>query len=318
MRALVCEVFGARPVVREVDVPAVRPGFVLVRTQHSSVCAGDLLMVNGRPWLFRPVFTAMLGRPAVLGRDMAGVVEAVGDGVEGLSVGDSVIGEAGGAWAEQVLVPADACARVPAGVDLREAGTLPVSGLTALQGIRDAGRVQEGSRVLVVGASGGVGHFAVQIATALGARVTGVCSAAKAERVRELGAVDVIDHTRERFVDRRGAFDAVLDLSGAEPIGACLQTLAPGGVYVSSAGSNGGWLAGPLPRLLAAALRSLVDRSVVVLTTQANRADLTTLVQSLAEGRLRPWIGTDTHLAGLPTVLEHYGSHQGKIAVDLR
>lgn len=289
MEALVCERFGAAPVVRERDVGEPGRGQVRVRQAYSGVGAGDLLMAAGRPWLFRPVFAALLGRSGVLGREVAGVVEAVGDGVTGISVGDRVIGEVANAWAEQVLVDAGALAVVPEGVSLRDAGGLAVSAITALQGLR-AGGVRPGASVLVVGASGAVGHFAVQLAADLGASVTGVCSAAKAESVRALGAERVLDYRKERYTDAIGAYDVVLDLAGDQPLGACLATLAPGGTYVSSAGSNGGWLLGPLPRLLLCAVRGLVDRRVVMLTTSPDPADLKELLTLVEQGRLKPGV----------------------------
>jgi NADPH:quinone reductase-like Zn-dependent oxidoreductase len=211
MHAVVSKTFGSVEVVPDAENPLPRAGHVLVRQLHSSICAGDALMAFGRPWLLRPVFSLML-RPPILGRDVAGVVEAVGAGVTSVAVGDPVVGEAGQAWAERVLVREGALARVPDGVSLRDAAALAVSGITALQGLRDVGDIKTGSHVLIVGASGGVGHLAVQIAVALGATVTGVCSAAKAERVRELGAAHIIDYTSASYVDPRNRFDLVLDL----------------------------------------------------------------------------------------------------------
>lgn len=289
MRGVVCVQFGAEPVVQRLEAPHPGEGQVLVRQAWSGIGAGDALMAAGRPWLFRPIFRAMMGPSRVLGRDVAGVVEAVGEGVGSVAVGDRVVGEAACAWAERVVVAESALALVPEGVSLRDAGTLPVSALTALQGLR-AGGIRSGARVLVVGASGGVGHFAVQIAAVLGARVTGVCSGSKAEIVRELGAERTIDHRSGSFTEEHGAFDLVLDLAGHEPLGACLRTLAAGGVYVSSAGSNGGRWLGSLPRLLQAAVWGWFDRRVKVLTTAATPEDFRTLLGWVEQGRVRPRI----------------------------
>ncbi len=284
MQAIVCERFGQAPVIRSMPDPVPGRGQVRVRQHFSSINAGDELMNAGRPIAFRPVFAAML-RPPILGRDVAGVIDAVGPGVEGLQVGDRVMGEAGGAWAEKVLLGVDALAVVPDGVQLRDAAALPVSGLTALQGLAE---VRQGSEVLVVGASGNVGHLAVQIAADRGARVTGVCSARNVEFVRSLGAASVLDYETTDFTDRTDAWDVVFDLAGTASIGACVARLRPGGTYVSSAGSNGGPWLGPLPRLLAAALRSVFDRRVRVLTVTPDPTDLQALLELVREGRLSP------------------------------
>jgi len=301
MRAVVWEGFDVGPTVRRVAEPTVRPGHVLVRQAFSSVAAGDVLVASGRPIAFRPVFRAML-RPPVLGRGVSGAVVAVGDGVSGVSEGDRVVGEAGQAWGELVSVPDGAFAVVPDDVPLSVAATLPVSGITALQGLR-AGGLRAGARVLVVGASGGVGHFAVQLAAAAGASVTAVSSGAKAERVLELGAERVIDYRQERFTEGESRYDLVFDLAGTEPVGACLGVLAEGGVYVSSAGANGGRWLGPLPRMLWVALRSIVDRRLTLLGTSPEPEDLRTLLDHVRRGELRPWVGRQRPLEEAPEAL---------------
>ena len=298
MRAVVWDGFGVPPVVKAIPDPVAGPGQVLVRQAFSSVTAGDALMAAGRPYAFRPVFRAML-RPPVLGREVAGTVVSVGDGVTAASVGDRVVGEAGQAWAELVSVPAGDLAVVPDDVPLSLAATLPVSAITALQGLR-AGGLREGARVLVVGASGGVGHFAVQLAAAAGATVTGVCSGTKADEVRALGAERVIDYRRERFTDVGERYDLLFDLAGTEPVGACLGVLADDGRFVSSSGTNGGPWLGPLPRLLTVALRSLVDRRLTVLGTSPDPDDLRTLVGHVQRGELRPWVGQQRDLDEAP------------------
>lgn len=316
MRAIVSPSFGETPVIREVERPSLPPGHVRVRLACSSIGAGDGLMAAGRPWVFRPVFAAML-RPPILGRDVAGVVVEVGDSVEALSVGDRVVGEAAHAWAEEVIVREDVLAVVPGGVSLRDAATLPVSARTALQGLQE--RVGQGSRVLVVGASGNVGHFAVQIAAAMGAHVTGVCSAAKAERVRALGAERIIDYREELFTAEEGVWDVIFDLAGTEPLGACLRALADGGLLVHSAGTNGGFWLGPIPRLLGVAVRSLVDRRIVMLTNANSAADLRTLLEMMEAGRLRPWVGREVAFEGIPAAIEDQlaGRTSGKTVIRL-
>jgi len=314
MQGIVCEQFNQAPAIRDLERPTPGRGQVLVRQAASSVGAGDRLMAAGQPWAFRPVFAAIL-RPPVLGRDVAGVVEALGEGVEGVAVGDTVIGEAGQAWAEWVLLDHGALAPVPAGVDLLGAAVLPVSGVTALQGLR-AGGVREGSRVLVVGASGAVGHLAVQIAAHLGAHTTGVCSAANEAFVRSLGADDVIAYDRERFTDHEGAWDCVFDLAGTEALGACLQTLRPDGRLVSSAGTDGGPWLGPLPRILWTAARSLFDRRIAVLTTSSAPDDLATLLDWVDAGVLRPETRL-VDLAAVPASVVNAPGGRGKVVFSL-
>ena len=320
MRAVVCTSFGSPPVLQ--TVPEVTPGprQVRIRQLSSAISAGDWLISQGRPWVFRPVFSMMLRPgPPILGLDVSGVIDAVGEEVTGWAPGDRVIGEHAHAWAEHTLADPATLARIPDGVDPLLAGTLPVSGITALQGLRDAGAVQPGERVLINGASGGVGHFAVQIARILGAEVTGVCSAAKAARVRALGAEAVLDYRTEAFTDRKGEWDVIFDLAGSAPVAACLGALRPGGRYVASAGHNGGPLLGPLPRILAVALRGLVDRRVKMHTVSPSAEDLSTLLGWVAAGSLRPHLERVVPLAGAPGGLQALGAGEvtGKIAVQI-
>lgn len=292
MKAVVFEGFGRPPVAQNVAAPALRTRAVLVRQLFSSICAGDLLINEGRPRIMRPAFALML-RPPVLGREVAGRVEAVGEGVVGLRVGDLVAGEVPHAWAEQVVAEESALAKIPDGVDPQVAALLTVSGMTALQGLRDLAHVKRGDRVLVCGASGGVGHLAVQIARAAGAEVTAVCSLAKAEGVRALGAVEVIDYRREDFTARRGRWDVIFDLAGEKPLAACLGALAEGGIYLSSAGTNGGPWLGPLPRMMQVAARGVWDKRARVLASSSKVADLDVLLRMVAEGSLRPHIDSE-------------------------
>jgi len=320
MNAVVCRTFGAAPVLEAVSVPTPKPGTVRIRTLASAISAGDWLMAHGSPWVIRPVFAGMLRPgPPVLGLDVAGVIEAVGEGVEGWAVGDRVAGELSHAWAEQVVADPKRLARIPEGVSPLVAAALPVSGVAALQGIRDAAAVKPGDKVLVVGASGGVGHLAVQVACALGAAVTGVCSAGKADLVRECGAVEVIDYAVEDFTDRKGTWDAVFDLVGSQPLAACLETLRPGGRYVLGAGRVGGPLLGPLPLILGTAVRGLFDARVKGFAASPSVADLDTLLAWAADGTVAPHLGHVVPLSeaarGLRLVGE--GKACGKVALQV-
>ena len=319
MNAVVCRSFGEMPVVEALTALEPGPGQVRVRQEGSAVSAGDWMIARGRPWVMRPVFARMMGpAPRILGLDVAGVIDRVGEGVEGWSVGDRVAGEVARAWAEQVLADPAALARIPDGVDALQAGTLPVSGLTALQGLRDAAAVRPGERVLVNGASGGVGHFAVQVARVLGAEVTAVCSASKADLASACGATEVIDHRRAAFVDQKARWDVVFDLVGNFPVGACLGALRPGGRYVSSSGGErGGAVLGPLPRLLHVAVRGLFDGRLKVLAATPRTADLATLLGWVAQGTLTPHLGHVVPLEEAARGLELLGDGQarGKTAI---
>ncbi len=293
MRALLFDRFGDPPRLGELPDPAPGPGEVRVRQAWSSISAGDRLMGAGRPWLLRPAFWAAL-RPPVLGRDVAGVVEAVGPGVLGFGPGDRVVGEAGAAWAERVCVPVARLARVPDGVPLRAVGALPVAGCAALQGLRPEG-LRDGACVLILGASSAVGAIALQLAAAAGAEAWGACRPSAADRVRGLGAAGVIAPDPRAWGSgppgvKRG-WDLILDLHGTAPLGALRAPLSPAGACVSSAGELGGAWLGPLPRFAAFALTGLIDRRMRVLASAATAADLTTLVDAVAAGRLRVPLG---------------------------
>jgi NADPH:quinone reductase-like Zn-dependent oxidoreductase len=320
MRAVVCHQYGAELRVATWDPPKVGPDAVQIRVEASAVSAGDWLMAQGLPLLFRPVFTAML-RPPILGLDCAGVVQAVGARVSGFAVGDRVLGEVAHAWADVATARADQLAHLPAGLGSLQAAPLVVSGVTALQAIRDAAQVKAGHRVLIHGASGGVGHFAVQIARSLGAQVTGVCSRAKADFVREMGAMEVIDHQQESWTARRGAWDVILDLVGDQPVAHCIAALRPGGVYLSSAGKNGGSWLGPLPRMASVGVRSILsqNRRLVIFAASPGGQILTELLALVSAGQVRAHV---SHVVPLTEVQEGLAlierrQVRGKVAVRI-
>ncbi|MCB9693802.1 MAG: NAD(P)-dependent alcohol dehydrogenase [Alphaproteobacteria bacterium] len=286
MRAITSVAWGR---IEMADLPEPLPGTgqIRVRQEASGIGAGDVLMAAGRPWIARPAFAAML-RPPILGRDVVGVVDAVGPGVTGFAVGDRVLGEGPHAWAEAVVLDVGCAAHLDPGIPAEVAAALPVSGVTALQALRMAG-VRQGSRLVVVGASGGVGHLALQLGVHVGADVTAVCSAAHHDRMRGLGATAALDYRDVHWTDR-GPWDAVLDLAGERPMGACLASLSPDGVYVSSAGTNGGPVLGPLPRLLGVALRGRFDRRATVLAASPRTEDLAIVAEHVRTGVIVPWI----------------------------
>ena len=286
--------------MRELATPSPAAGQVRVRVHATSLNRADWYVLRGSPFPAR--IEAGLWRPRrdfVPGLDMAGVVEAVGPGVSRLAVGDRVCGEVKGAFADRVCAPEDALASVPASVDLESAAALPVAGMAALQGLAEQARVQPGQRVLINGASGGVGTFAIQIAKALGAEVTGVCSTRNVEQARALGADHVVSYEREDFTATRERYDLIFELAGSRPFGRVRRLLLPTGVLVSST-SN-------LRYLLRSAVASLFSRRVVVLVARPTRARLERLLAMVEVGAVRPAIERCYAFEELPQALRHHG-----------
>ncbi len=318
MKALVRDRYGSPDALRveEVQQPSPEDDRSLVRVRASSVNRKEWYELRGRPVLFRPMMGGTL-RPKVrlMGTDVAGVVEAVGKDVEGLSVGDEVFGSGPGAYAEYVM--AKYVVRKPANVSFEEAAAVPIAGLTALQGLRDHGELQSGQRVLVNGASGGVGTMAVQIAKALGADVTAVCSTRNVERVRELGADRVIDYTREDFTRSSDRYDLVTDVAGSRSWRCLRRILAPDGRVVIVGSPSGGPILGPVGHIAAMKLASRGRAKFFV--TQMNTADLETLAEMLADGRLTPAVDRTYDLAEAPAALRAMGEGhvRGKLVLTI-
>ncbi len=294
MRAVVGDRYGSpEEVLRLTDlpVPEIGPQDVLLRVQASSVNALDWHYVTGTPLFARVMMGLRRPKRAVPGADVAGTVVARGSEVTCLEVGDKVFGEVGGGgFAEYVAAPADWLVKTPARLSQEEASTLGVAALTALQGLRDWGGLQAGQRVLVIGASGGVGTFAVQLAKALGAsHVTAVCSTANTEIVARLGADRVIDYTHENPVDIGEQFDLVFDNAGVAPLRRCRELLAPGGVYVMITAKKSRALH-PLPRMLfgTAYFNLARERAAIGRVAERSTPDLEVLAKFVEEGRLTP------------------------------
>lgn len=322
MRAIVCR----KPVepgelqVANVPRPAVADDALLVKVHASSANPVDTFQLSWVAHLLRRF------RPAGVGSDFAGVVEAVGAKVTKFKVGDEVFGDARGALAEYLTVAEGAgVVAKPAGVSFADAGTLGVAGSTALQAVRDHGRIQRGERVLVNGASGGVGTFAVQIAKAMGGDVTAVCSTRNVELVRSIGADAVIDYTKEDFTRRGERYDLILDIAGSHPLSDCLRLLNQGGRFVgvgASAiqhGDGGSFRAlAHLGRIrLASSRRS--DRSVTIFITKVRKEDLAFLGELVASGRVKPVIERTYELAAAGEALTRIeeGHLRGKLAISI-
>jgi NADPH:quinone reductase-like Zn-dependent oxidoreductase len=317
MRAVIHERYGPPGRLRLGDIPTPVPGDgqALVRVRAAAIFYGDWRVIRGRPFVIR--FATGLRRPKQLvpGMDVAGVVEAVGPGVTDLAVGDEVMGWAPGTLAEYACAAATQFVTKPASLDFESAAAIPEAGMTALQGLRDAGRVASGQHVLVIGASGGVGTFAVQVAKALGASVTAVCSARNVDLVRSIGADEVIDYTREDLLARPDRFDVIYQGAGTTSPVRLRRLLTPGGTLVLSNGQ--GRFAG-IDRILTATLVDpFVRERLVVYVTRERREDLLTLRGFVESGAVRPVIDRRYPLERAIEAIQYLeaGHTQGKVVI---
>ncbi|MET9466457.1 NAD(P)-dependent alcohol dehydrogenase [Streptomyces sp. NPDC006544] len=321
MKAIVQDTYGSSDVLelRDIEKPQPGRGEVLVAVRAAAVDAGVWHLMSGRPYLLRLLgFGLRAPKVAVRGREVAGRVEAVGEGVSAFRPGDEVFGICEGSFAEYACARQDKLARKPAGLPLEEAAALPVSGLTALQALRDVGRVRPGQRVLVIGAAGGVGTFAVQLAKAYGAHVTGVCSTAKTELVRSLGADEVVDYTVEEFADGIRRYDLILDTAGNRTLTHLRRALTPRGTLVIVGGEGGGrWLGGIDRVLRAALLNPFVRHGLKGVFAAERQADLEVLKQYVEDGVLAPAVQRTCALAGAAEAVDqlHRGEARGKILI---
>jgi NADPH:quinone reductase-like Zn-dependent oxidoreductase len=298
MKAIVQDRYGPPDALelREVDTPVPADNEVLVRVHAAALNAYDWHVMRGDPYLGR--LALGLGRPRakIRGRDFAGRVEAVGAQVKRFRPGDEVygdLGDANGAFAEYVCVPDDMVEPKPASLTMEQAAAVPLAGTTALMGLRDQGRVQPGQKVLINGASGGVGTFAVQIAKSFGAEVTGVCSTRNMDLVRSLGADHVIDYTRDDFTRDGRRYDLVFDLVGNRSLTEYRRALTPAGTLILSGGgvSEGGSLIGPIGLILRGQLVSrFVRHRLLTLTTKPGRENLAALSDLAESGKINPVI----------------------------
>ena len=322
MRAVVQQVYGPPSVLglSEVEIPVPGRGEVLVHVSAAAIHPGDYFVMTGEPYLVRLVFGLRRPRHGIPGRDLAGVVAAVGKDVTALRPGDEVFGwSTTGTLAQYACVPSDHLVPVPAGVSLVEAAAVPTSGLTAWQALRRIANVQPGQRVLVTGASGGVGSFAVQIATALGAEVTGVCSTRNVELVRSLGADHVIDYTSADFTRADDRYDVILDNVEARPLTAVRRALTPTGTLIPNSGRGGRWL-GPVGRIVRARVLSAFTRQRLrPFASVESHEDLLALADLLASGQVTPVIDRIYPLDEAADALRHVGAGhtRGKVVITV-
>jgi len=321
MKAITCRTYGMLQ-LEEVDEPVPGADDVLVDVHAASVNAADWHLVRGAPYIARLRFG--LRRPSfgIPGSDLAGTVRAVGRNVTTFQVGDAVFGtsflQGFGAFAERAVVPERLLVRTPAGVTFEQAAAIPLAASTALQGLRDHGRVEAGHRVLVVGASGGVGTFAVQLAAAFGAEVTAVCSTRNLDLVRSLGAAHAIDYTTTDFTAGGSRFDMILQAAGTHSPGACRRALVPGRTLVQISGDSSNRWIGPIGRMVAAAaLSPLVSQRMTSFTVQPNQRDLALLADLVERGQVTPVLDQTFALGEVADAIRHVeGGHtRGKTIV---
>ena len=323
MKAIVQDGYGSADVLklRDIGRPSIGEGEVLVRVRAAGVDPGVWHLMTGEPYLVRAMgFGLRKPKVAVRGRDVAGVVEAVGGRVTRFRPGDEVYGTCeSGSFAEYAAAPQNRLAAKPANISFEQAATVPISGVTALQAVRDCGRSGRASSVMVIGAAGGVGSFAVQIAKAFGATVTGVCSTSKADLVRSLGADDVVDYTHDE-IDCNGArYDVVIDTAGNRPLSLLRRAMTPHGRLVVVGGQHGGGrVLGGFDRQLRAPLVSMfVGQRLRGLIAKERAEDLETLTRLIESGSVTPVIDRTYALADAPEAIRHLaeGHAAGKAVV---
>jgi NADPH:quinone reductase-like Zn-dependent oxidoreductase len=326
MKAIVQHRYGGPEVLqyRDVPTPAMGDDDILVRVKAASLNPRDWHLLRGIPYFVRLVWSG-LRQPKfpVIGSDIAGEVEAVGKNVTRFRPGDTVFADvATGGFAEYVAVPEALACAMPKNTSFEEAASLPLAALTALQGLRDVARLQPGQHVLIIGAGGGIGTYAVQMAKAAGAYVTGVCSTSKRDLVCSLGADDVIDYTREDFTRARSGrrFDVIFQYAGTASPLACRRALTPKGMLVLSSGeSSGRWL-GPMDRILGAAVVSpLVSQRLTPFEAKRSLADLQHVKALVESGSLRTVIDRTYPLRETPEAIRYLeeGHARGKIVITV-
>jgi NADPH:quinone reductase-like Zn-dependent oxidoreductase len=317
VKAITQDRYGGPEVLEFSDVarPVPEDDEVLVRVHAAGLHRGDWHVMTGLPYLIRLVVPTLgLRKPKVpvLGMDVAGTVEAVGQKVTRFRPGDAVFGWCDGAFAEYAVAPEDHLAPKPANLTFEQAAAVPVSGFAALQALRDVGEVQAGQRVLVIGAAGGVGSFAVQLAKAFGAQVTGVASTSQVELVRSIGADDVVDYTRADVTDGARRWDLILDTAGHRSLSRLRRALTPTGtlVIVGSEG-RGRWLGGFDRNLRAVALSRFVGQRLRMLSSEPRPEDLQVLWELLEAGKVTPAIGRTYPLPEVPEAIRQMVQGRG-------
>jgi NADPH:quinone reductase-like Zn-dependent oxidoreductase len=320
MNAVVQDAYGSADVLHltQITRSGIADNEVLLRVHAAALDRGTWHLMTGRPYLLRLVSGLRKPKRRVPGLDVAGTVVQAGTAVTRFSVGDEVFGFSRGSFAEYAAAREDKLARKPANVTFEQAAAVPVSAVTALLALTDAGRVCPGQKVLVTGASGGVGSYAVQLAKALGAEVTGVCSTAKLDLVRSLGADHVIDYTKNDFTDGARQYDLILDIAGNPSISRLRRALAPGGTVVMVGGEEGGsWTGGMGRQLRALALSPLLRHRLTMVAARQRASDLERLTELIEADTVIPSIGRTYPLDQVPEAMRHLaaGTARGKVVI---
>jgi NADPH:quinone reductase-like Zn-dependent oxidoreductase len=322
MKAIVYREYGSADVLKLEEVPKPTPGEneVLIRVHAAAVNPLDWHFMRGVPGFLR-LFTG-LRRPkrTRLGVDMAGEVESAGTAVNGLKAGDRVFGAVDGAFAEYVCAPVSAVALLPNNMAFEQGAAVPIAGLTALQALRDRAKLRSGQKVLINGAAGGVGTFAVQISKWMGANVTGICSTRNVNIVREIGADEVVDYTREDFITRDECYDLIFDLVGNRPLEAFRRVLSPRGCFIAC---GGGGPETPVSHLLAGMIKQIMlgwftRQRLLGIMAKRNKEDLATLSELMGSGKITPVIDRRFRLSEVGEAIRYLekGHARGKVVIS--
>jgi NADPH:quinone reductase-like Zn-dependent oxidoreductase len=322
MKAMVQDTYGSGEVLQTRDVvqPAIGEGEVLVRIRAAGVNPADWAIMSGLPYIARPVYGLRKPKSAIRGTDVAGTIEAVGPGVTRFKPGDDVFGWCVGSYAEYASVSEDALALKPANLSFAQAAAVPMAGMVALQAIRDHGHVRAGQKVLINGASGGIGTFAVQIAKAFGAEVTGVCSSRNVDMVRSIGADHVIDYSKEDFTENGLQYDFILDNVSNHSLSDLRRALTPTGMLVPNGGLFGNrWLAGGGRIVRAAVLFRFGSQTLGNFLLSQKPEDLVVLKELVEAGKVTPVVDRTYSLSETAEAIDHVGlGHaRGKVAITV-
>jgi len=322
MKAIIYHQYGSPDVLQlqDMDKPVVRDDAVLVKIRAAAANPYDWHFMRGEPYFMRLFIGLRTPKANGLGVDFAGQVEAVGKDVTQFHPGDEVFGVCNGAFAEYLCTPENELALKPTNLTFEQAAAVPLAAVTALQGLRDTGQLQPEQKVLIIGASGGVGTFAVQIAKVFGAHVTGVCSTRNLKLVRSLGADHVIDYTQEDFTRSGQKYDLIFQLAGTRSPSHCRRALTSKGRLVLSSGDSDGRWIGPIDRLIkAAALSPFVSQTLSSLNTKRSKKDLPYLTELIEAGKVTPVIDRTHSLGEVPEALRYLeqGHARGKVVITV-